>query len=87
MSQISELFEHVLNFGPDWQVTNVEVDDASARVDVHVEFTGFKAPCPDTGQLLPIYDHREQRQWRHLNMMQYQTWIVCSLPEIQQNGM
>lgn len=83
MSQISDLFEHVLNFGPDWQVTNVEVDDASYRVEVHVEFTGSKAPCPDSGQLLPIYDHREQRRWRHLNMMQYQTWIICSLPRVK----
>ena len=62
MSQISELFEHVLNFGPDRRVTKVEVDDASNRIDVHVEFSGSKAPCPDSGQLLPIYDHREQRR-------------------------
>lgn len=83
MNQISDLFEHVLNFGPDWQVTKVEVSDASSRVDVHVEFTGSKAPCPTTGQLLSIYDHREPRRWRHLNMMQYQTWIVCSLPRVK----
>lgn len=82
MSQISELFEHVLNFGPDWQVTKVEVDDKSRRMDVHVEFIGSKALCPDSGELLPVYDHREQRRWRHLNMMQYQTWIVCSLPRV-----
>lgn len=83
MSQISELFEHVLNFGPDWGVSNIEVDDASNRIDVHVEFSGSKAPCPDSGELLHIYDHREQRRWRHLNMMQYQTWIVCSLPRVK----
>jgi len=83
MSQISDLFEHVLNFGPDWKVTNIEVDDASGKIDVHVTFTGSKAPCPDSGELLPIYDHREQRRWRHLNMMQYQTWIVCSLPRVK----
>ena len=83
MSQISELFEHVLNFGTDWKVTNVEVDDASNKVDVHVKFIGSKAPCPDSGELLPIYDHRDQRRWRHLNMMQYQTWIVCSLPRVK----
>jgi hypothetical protein len=69
MSWISELFEHMLNFGPDWQVTNVEVDDVSSRVDVHVEFTGSKARCPDSVQLLPIYDHPEQHRRRHLNMM------------------
>lgn len=69
MSQISDLFEHVLNFGPDWKVTNIEVDDVCGKIDVHIKFTGSKAPCPDNGELLPIYDHREQRRWCHLNMM------------------
>lgn len=32
---------------------------------------------------MPIYDHRVQRWWRHLNMMQYQTWILCSLPRVK----
>lgn len=51
MSQISELFEHVLNFGPEWQVIKVEMDDASSQIDVHVTFTGSKGLCPDSGKL------------------------------------
>lgn len=86
MSQISDFFEHVLNFGPDWKVTNIEVDDASNKIDVHVTFTGSKTPCPDSRQLLPIYDYREQRRWRHFNMKQYQTVIVCSLPRVKDAG-
>ena len=34
MTQISDLFEHVLNFGSDWQVTKVEVD-ASSNVPLY----------------------------------------------------
>src|SRR5690625_5027979 len=34
MTQISDLFEHVLNFGFDWQVTKVEVD-ASSNVPLY----------------------------------------------------
>lgn len=83
MSQISELFEHILNFGEDWRVREIQVDDESSKIDVHVEFIGSKALCPDSGELLPIYDHREPRRWRHLNMMQYQTWIECSLPRVK----
>jgi transposase len=83
MSQISELFEHILNFGKDWKVTEIQVDDESSKMDVHVEFIGSRALCPDSGELLPIYDHREPRRWRHLNMMQYQAWIVCSLPLVK----
>jgi len=83
MSQLSELFEHLLNFGPDWKVSHIEVDDPGQKVDVYVEFVADKAPCPETGRRLPIYDHRDPRRWRHLNIMHYQTWIVCSLPRVK----
>ena len=83
MSDVSDLFEHLLNFGEHWEVTKIDVDDDRQQVEVHVEYTASKAKCPDTGERLPIYDHRKPRRWRHLNMMQYQTWIVCSLPRVK----
>ncbi len=49
MSQIPDLFEHVLNFSSDWKVTNVEVDDAANKIDVQVKFTDSKSTCPDSG--------------------------------------
>src|SRR6056297_1547615 len=83
MSEVSDLFEHLLNFGDQWEVTKIDVDDDHQQVEVYVEYTASKAQCPETGNLLPIYDHRKPRRWRHLNMMQYQTWIVCSLPRVK----
>src|SRR6056297_969158 len=85
MSDVSNLFEHLLNFGEHWEVTKIDVDDVHQQVEVYVEYTASKAKCPETGDLLPIYDHRKPRRWRHLNMMQYQTWIVCSLPRVKNN--
>jgi len=83
MSEVSDLFEHLLNFGEQWEVTKIDVDDVHQQVEVYVEYTASKAKCPETGDLLPIYDHRKPRRWRHLNIMQYQTWIVCSLPRVK----
>lgn len=83
MSEVSELFEHLLNFGDAWKVTNIAVDDLHRQVEVHVKYTASKVKDPQTGALLPIYDHRALRRWRHLNIMQYQTWIVCSLPRVK----
>ena len=83
MSEVSDLFEHLLNFGDRWEVTKIDVDDVHEQVEVYVEYTASKATCPETGNLLPIYDHRKPRRWRHLNIMQYQTWIVCSLPRVK----
>lgn len=83
MQKASELLEHILDFGPDWEVTNIAIDDANRQVEVHIDFVGDRAPSPAGDQRLPIYDHRSERRWRHLNLMQYQTWIVCRLPRVR----
>lgn len=83
MQKASELLEHILDFGPDWEVTTIEIDDANQQVDVHIDFVGDRAPSPVSEQRLPIYDHRSARRWRHLNLLQYQTWIICRLPRVR----
>jgi len=85
MSDVSDRSDHLLNFGDQREVTKIDVDDVHQQVEVYVEYTASKAKCPDTGDLLPIYDHRKPRRWRHLNIMLYQTWIVCSLPRVKNN--
>ncbi len=37
----------------------------------------------ETGELCPVYDHAPERKWRHLDTMQYKTFISCSLPRIK----
>lgn len=85
MQKASELLEHLLDFGPDWEVTNIAIDDADQQVDVHIRFVADQAPSPvsDEDERLPIYDHRSERRWRHLNLMHYQTWIICRLPRVR----
>ncbi len=37
----------------------------------------------ETGDLCAVYDHAPLRSWRHLDTMQYKTFISCSLPRIK----
>lgn len=30
-----------------------------------------------------IYDYRESRRWRHLDIMQYKTYLNCRVPRVE----
>jgi transposase len=38
--------------------------------------------CPGCGVGCRIYDHREERFWRHLDTMQFQTIVHCRIPRV-----
>ncbi|EQD39268.1 transposase IS204/IS1001/IS1096/IS1165 family protein, partial [mine drainage metagenome] len=53
-------------------------------VDVWLEHPeGVAFPCPQCGEKLSLYDHKEEREWRHLDMMQLQTWVHAKMPRVQ----
>jgi transposase len=54
---------------------------AANRVDVWVEeAAGSKWNCAECGKGAPLYDHAEERVWRHLNTCQCQTFVHARLP-------
>ncbi|MEE9150960.1 MAG: transposase, partial [Thermoplasmata archaeon] len=47
------------------------------------EASGAAWGCPTCGKEAPIYDHVEERVWRHLNTCQCQTYLHARLPRTQ----
>jgi transposase len=78
-----QFFDIILNFGDDWKVESVALNSKTEEVDVFVEFKGKKPEHPSTLELFPIYDHAPERRWRHLDTMQYKTFINCCVPRIK----
>jgi transposase len=39
--------------------------------------------CHDCGKGYGIDDHRGERQWRHLDTMQFQTILHCRIPRVK----
>ncbi len=67
-----------------WQVRRVDLKLAANRVEVDVEHDGEAAvACPQCGRSCPRYDHAPQRQWRHLDVMQFATIIRARAPRCQ----
>ena len=77
-----EFFQFILGIPSDWEVIEVRVDKEVDEIDIFIEYKRKNACCPITEKMCPIYDLRENRRWRHLNIMQYQTYINCRVPRV-----
>jgi transposase len=38
--------------------------------------------CPHCAEPLPLYDHTEERTWRHLDSCQFQTYLHARIPRV-----
>ena len=74
-------FNELLQVRDPWRVVGVSFD-GSSRVDIELEYTSDVGKCSECGAVGKVYDTRETRSWRHLDMMQYQTYLHCRIPRI-----
>jgi transposase len=82
--QDKELYKQLLGLREPWKVAEVKIDFEEMKVDVWVEWPPEgQAPCPECSKSYVIYDHRDERQWRHLDTMQFQTILHCRIPRVK----
>jgi transposase len=68
--------------GP-WFITKVTTDHSLKRVDIWVDHhPGIELPCPTCEEYCSVYDHGSEREFRHLDVFQMQTYIHVRLPRI-----
>ena len=82
-----KVFEKILVLGDGWRVRQVDYLEKDRKVLIRIEeivalWTGEKCPhC--NAKNVGGYDHAPERTWRHLNVCQLQSEIVCALPRGQ----
>jgi len=79
-----ELYRYLLGLESPWTVKQVELSVKDQRVDVwagHGE--ELRWPCPTCETILPLYDHSEERAWRHLDSCQFRTFLHARPPRVQ----
>lgn len=81
-----KLYERLLRLGSDWKVVNINVDDNQDEIHVTVEYRHKEWIDKTTGEVFSIYDHRQERVWRHLDSMEHSTFIHCRLPRVKTSG-
>jgi len=78
------LYQHLLGLHEPWTVSRVELDVEGQRVDVWVDHPrGRRWPCPQCGTECSLYDHAQERTWRHLDSCQFQTFLHARPPRVK----
>lgn len=82
-----QFYRDLLGIRPPWKVARVELDKAAQRVDVFlVHDEGIRWKCPQCGKPHSIYDHVEERVWRHLDSCEFRTYLHARLPRVACGG-
>lgn len=76
------LYETILGLEKPWSVVRVELKPTEEQVEVWVETSERRAPCPVCGKLCPEHDTRSRR-WRHLDTCQFETILCASVPRVR----
>ena len=83
MEDTKELYTAQLGIRHPWRVDKVELNLSKNRVDVWVkEIKGLHWKCPVCRRSGALYDHDQERRWRHLDTCQCQTFIHARLPRV-----
>ena len=79
-----ELYRQVLGLHAPWTVTRVDLDVAKQQVDVFVDHGASERwACPECGASLALYDHSDERTWRHLDTCQFLTYLHARPPRVE----
>ncbi len=80
-------FQKILGLGDGWQVQQVDYVEKASKVLIRIQETAAlwaSESCPHCNcKSVGGYDHAPERTWRHLNVCQLQSEIVCALPRGQ----
>ena len=80
--EILDFHRHLLNLPTPWDVRSVDMDIEKQSVIIHVFWpTGTFAPCPECQELCSVRDEKS-RMWRHLDTMQFKTFLQCDVPRV-----
>ncbi len=79
----TELYQNLLGIVSPWSVESVTMDVEKQRVDVTVMHPPkILFACPECGIESPVFDHAEERVWRHLDSCQFFTYLHARVPRI-----
>src|ERR1700748_2727958 len=78
----TELFSSALGVKPPWKVVDVKIDLGAQRVDIDLECEQSVWADSETRARLHVHGY-EERSWRHLDTMQFETMIHAKIPRLK----
>jgi len=80
MNSLKAHYRTLLGLDESWTVADVELGVPEKRVTIALEFVGECVVCPECGAECSLKDHAAERQWRHLDTMQFETILTARAP-------
>ena len=79
-----DLYRHLLGIAQPWTVTQVDLSVVEQRVDVWVGHAdGLQWACPECDSQQGVFDHTQERIWRHLDSCQFKTYLHARAPRVR----
>lgn len=78
-----DFYSKLLDLEKGWYVKKVQTNLKENEITIEIECTLKEILYPETNQVCPVYDYAPIRQWRHLDTMQYKTYLACRLARIK----
>jgi transposase len=80
MSELTDHYRMLLGLDVSWRVDHVDFSLQDKKVEIRLSHGGGTLTCPDCGASCPQADLAPEREWRHLDTMQFQTIIRARAP-------
>lgn len=81
--QDKELYQQILGLSSPWRVEDVDLRVEEEEIVVRVSHPrGTKFCCPECNAECAVYDHGEERRWRHLDSCQFRTILTACPPRV-----
>jgi transposase len=79
----NQLYDQLLGFWPEWKVVQVSITPDKEEIHIHLEYSSKEWIDKDTGEVCKVFDYRSERKWRHLDTLQYSTYLYARIPRIK----
>jgi transposase len=78
---LREHYRKLLGLEKPWEVVAIELAMEHKRVEIRLTHRkGARVSCPECGGECAIHDEAPERQWRHLDIMQFETLLCARIP-------
>jgi transposase len=80
MSELTDHYRQLLGLDASWKVDQVDFSLSEKKVEIKLSHVGGGLVCPECGDGCTQADLAPEREWRHLDTMQFQTTIRARVP-------
>ena len=80
----TEFYKQILGLDAPWKVIKVSLNTEQQEVDIWIDHPKkIKWECTICQKKLALYDHSEERIWRHLDTCQFKTYLHARAPRVK----